>query len=166
MKQFARAGLVALICATALPAAAQQWEASSDPTPMASTFDDISQVGFLCEEGRLVFKFLVLPGQLNPAVSGLPRVDVVFAIDPDAQGNRQNFWVDIAPRLTDNGGTMFAFVGEVAVQWARLAMQANQYVIVGLSPDADAAQSTIYNAATYSAKGSTASIRAVVNSCG
>lgn len=148
------------------------WETGSvRGTAFAATSEGPVALSFQCVDGKdLVFGFFMPPAVAHADVSGLERVGLSMAPDRRQLGDgasRGRVWsVDPQPITRAVGAFGVAFSGQAAVEWGRIARRANRTIEVAFKVDAGDGGTISYNATTFTAKGSTAAVRSVMDACG
>jgi hypothetical protein len=144
-----------------------RWTTRSDEAgrvmALAVTEDDAA-LAFDCQDAGMVFAFSFPQGTLSPEFAEGQTLDLTFAIDRRADGTAHMNWIDIGASESD-GRTRFQFRGSLVDAWAANAIRADRSIEVALTEDADAQSYTLHNVAVFPARGSTAAIRAALESC-
>jgi hypothetical protein len=120
---------------------------------------------FGCYAQGATFGFSILETLLDPSLVGRDLIDVAIVIDPKGTRPLRPKYTDLAQRVIGDR-VHFRFVGSLVQSWASLAMRANSEIQIGLSADAATAEvKDLLNLESFTAKGSTAAIRAAIVDC-
>jgi hypothetical protein len=155
--------LLVVLLATA--ASAQEWTFEDLDIPIAYFDNGDAQFQFACRGGDLTMGFWVrAPHQ---QVAGSTAMNLAITPDPavgdsGVASDGTSFAQDI-PLIHSDGSSMI-IRGPVARQWARIAQRAKSSIRVAYVRRQDGLE--VFDAHDFSAKGSAASIKQVLDRCG
>jgi hypothetical protein len=154
--------VLVLLFATA--AVAEEWLYEGGDTPIAYFDNGTAQFQFACRGGDLAMGFWVRAPHRQVADAN----SMNLAITPDAKDSKvsvaagTSFAQDMP--LIHSDGTSMIVRGPVARQWARIAQQAKTTIRVAYVRQAGKLE--VFNSNEFGAKGSSAAIKRVLDSCG
>ena len=153
--------LLALLLTT--PAGAADWAYEGGVTPIAYVDNGTAQFQFACRGGDLAMGFWVRAPHRQVAEAAAMNI----AIRPDPAGDASDlsgasFAQDIP--LIHSDGTSMIIRGPVAQAWARIAQRALRTIRLAYVRRQGALE--IFDSNEFSARGSAAAIRHVLDRCG
>lgn len=156
-----------LLLLPATPAAAQEWTYEGGGVPIAYLDNGRAQFQFACRGGDLAMGFWVRAP--HKQVAGASAMSLAITPDPaegagiSAQGG-SSFAQDL-PLIHSDGASMIVR-GPVARQWARIAQRAKGTLEVAYVRTGARGALEVFDSNRFSASGSSAAIRKVLDRCG
>ncbi len=156
-----------LVLLLATAANAQEWMYEDLGVPIAYFDNGDAQFQFACRGGDLAMGFWVRAPHRQ--VAGATAMNLAITPDP-AEGiglsaaGSTSFAQDI-PLIHSDGASMIVR-GPVARQWARIAQQAGDIIRVAYVRTKTQGGLEVFDSNTFSAKGSSAAIKQVLDRCG
>jgi hypothetical protein len=166
-------GLSALVWATLMlllpttQAAAEEWSYEGGGVPIAYLDNGRAQFQFACRGGDLAMGFWVRAPEQE--VASAASMSVAITPDPtEGAGVSANEGASFAQDmpLIHSDGTSMIVRGPVARQWARIAQRAKGTVQVAYVRSAARGGLDAFDINIFSAKGSSAAIKRVLDHCG
>ncbi len=167
MRRILPALLLAMLALPASPAAAQQWSYEGGSVPIAYLDNGGAQFQFACRGGDLAMGFWVrVP---NKEVADAASMSLAITPDPTegagvSAAEGASFAQDMP--LIHSDGTSAVVRGPVARQWARIAQRANTTIQVAYVRTKANGGLDAFDINIFSAKGSSAAIKRVLDRCG
>lgn len=155
--------LALVLSCLAGPASAQSWHYEDVGTPIAYLDNGRAQIQFACRGGDLAFGYWVRAP--HRSVAGASSMNL--AITPDPTGSVSSTagasFAQEIPLIHSDGSSMI-IRGPVAQSWARIAQKAKTTIRLAYVRKQGAVE--IFDSNDFSAKGSSAAIRRVLDRCG
>jgi hypothetical protein len=159
-----RSVVVALIVLLATAAHAQEWQYEDVGTPIAYFDNGAAQFQFACRGGDFAMGFWVRSP--SRTVAGASSMHVAITADPgtaDPGSLSGASYAQDMPLIHSDGASVIVR-GPVARSWARIAQQARSTIRVAYVRKAGAVEA--FDSNDFSAKGSSAAIKRVLDRCG
>jgi hypothetical protein len=156
-----------LVALTAGAATAEEWRYDGGSVPIAYFDNGAAQLQFACRGGDLALGFWVRKPSKTVATASVMNL----AITPDAgdvaaaRVPAGSSFAQEIPLIHADGSSMIVR-GPVAKQWARIAQQAKSTLRVGYVRAAAKGGFEMFDANVFGARGSSATIKRVLDRCG
>jgi hypothetical protein len=167
MRRIIPALLSALLLLPASPAMAEEWSYEGGSVPIAYLDNGRAQFQFACRGGDLAMGFWVrVP---DKQVASAASMSLAITPDPtEGAGVSANEGASFAQDmpLIHSDGTSAIVRGPVARQWARIAQRAKGTIQVAYVRTKASGALDAFDISIFSAKGSSAAIKRVLDRCG
>lgn len=167
MRRILPALVSALLLLAASPTAAQQWSYEGGSVPIAYLDNGRAQFQFACRGGDLAMGFWVRSP--DRAVANAATMSLAITADPtEGAGVSANEGASFAQDMPviHSDGSSAVVRGPVARQWARIAQRAKATIQVAFVQTGSGGGLDAFDINIFSAKGSSAAIKRVLDYCG